>query len=262
MNHRLWTLERGEGPLVAVALHHGHAVRPDVADALAIDPADRLREEDPYTGLWTAVAPTRLVVHRSRFEVDMNRPRHEAVYDREVWGLTVWKGAGPPPDVRERSLRQYDAFYETLEAVVRDRVRRHGRVVVLDLHSYNHRRGGPWGPEADPADNPDVNLGTGSLDRERWGGVADAFVHALRGRTVLGRRLDVRENVRFQGGWLSLWVHRTFPTSACALAVDVKKFFMDEWSGRAEPDALHAIRDALGGAVRPAMEALGGREAA
>jgi hypothetical protein len=43
--------------------------------------------------------------------------------------------------------------------------------------------------------------------------------------------LDVRENVKFKGGELSKWVHRTFPTTGCCLAVEFKKTFMNEWTG-------------------------------
>lgn len=254
---RIWTLERGEGPLVAVALHDGHDVRPEVAEALALDEAERLREEDPYTGRWTTIAPTRLVVHRSRFEVDLNRPRHEAVYSGEAWGRPVWKGGdGPPSTVAARSLAQYDAFYRDVEALFREIVDRHGHVVVLDLHSYNHRREGPHAAEADPQGNPDVNLGTGSLDRARWGPVADAFLETLEGRTLLGRRLDVRENVRFQGGWFSRWVHRTFPGTGCDLAIEVKKFWMDEWTGEKNERMIRELRGALASTVPGVLEEL------
>lgn len=51
-----------------------------------------------------------------------------------------------------------------------------GRFVVYDLHSYNHRRDGPDRPAGAPEDNPDVNLGTGSMARDRWAPVGDAFL--------------------------------------------------------------------------------------
>ena len=41
-------------------------------------------------------------------------------------------------------------------------------IVVFDLHTYNHRRNGPDGPPADPAGNPQVNIGTGTMNRDRW----------------------------------------------------------------------------------------------
>lgn len=52
----IWRAERGRGPIVAVAVHDGHAVRDEIAGYLALDEPGRLREEDPFTGEWTAVA--------------------------------------------------------------------------------------------------------------------------------------------------------------------------------------------------------------
>src|SRR6185369_9772081 len=89
----IWQTEFGDGPLVACAIHDGHDVRPEVADCLRLDSAQRLYEEDPYTGEWTSIAPTRIVARRSRFEVDFNRSRDKAVYITPVdaWGLDVWR---------------------------------------------------------------------------------------------------------------------------------------------------------------------------
>ena len=102
----------GDGQLVAAAIHHGHAVRKEVFELLALDEETRLREEDPYTGLLTEAAPTRLIGLRSRFEVDLNRPRDKAVYQtpEDAWGLKVWR-TKLPQAVVDYSLAEYDAFY-------------------------------------------------------------------------------------------------------------------------------------------------------
>ena len=102
MADTIWWIEKGSGPLVATAIHDGHEVRPDVLDLMSIPEANRLREEDPFTGDWTAVAPTRVVGTRSRFEVDLNRPRDGAVYrtPADAWGLEVWKDGIPEPEGR------------------------------------------------------------------------------------------------------------------------------------------------------------------
>lgn len=254
---RLWKLERGYGPLVAVAVHHGHAVRDELQDLMALDEATRLREEDPFTGDWTKVAPTRFVVLRSRFEVDLNRQRERAVYrtPNDAWGLEVWKRE-PPDDVVARSLDEYDAFYDTMREVLEDIERRHGRFVVFDLHSYNHRREGPDGPAAEEEGNPQVNVGTGTLDRARWGGVVDNFVESMRSYDFPGGGLDVRENVKFKGGYLSRWVHDTFPSTGCVLAIEFKKFFMDEWTGEPDGHLVEAIGRALRSTVPGILGAL------
>lgn len=257
MRDKIWSLTEGNGPLVAAAIHDGYAVRPEVAARLALSPEERRREEDPFTGRWTDIAGTRLVGLRSRFEVDLNRPPDKAVYlnPEDAWGLDVWREP-LPPHVVDGSLAAYHAFYEAVERILRQKVERYGYVVVFDLHSYNHRRRGPEADPDDPADNPDVNVGTGSMDRSRWAPVVDRFMDDLHRFDFTGHRLDVRENVKFRGGYFPQWVHQTFPETGCALAIEVKKFFMDEWTGEPYPETLEAVRQALAATVPGVLEAL------
>lgn len=240
------TIVRGESPVVAAAVHDGHELRPEVAKLLALSDRERRREEDPCTGIWTRVSDSRIVARRSRFEVDLNRPRDQAVYLRpeDAWGLEIWKSP-PPEDVIRRSLAEYDAFYDVVDELLTQKKQRHGRFVVYDIHAYNHRRDGPDAAEADPAANPDINVGTGTMDRARWAPVVDRLITDLRSVDFLGRRLDVRENVNFEGGEFPAWVHRRFPDSGAAIALEFKKFFMDEWTDRQHDEIVHAIEQAL-----------------
>jgi N-formylglutamate deformylase len=257
MADRIWDERRGEGPLVAAAVHAGHATRDEVGQWLALDGADRRREEDPFTDEWTVVAPTCVVGTRSRFEVDLNRPREKAVYraPEDAWGLRVWKGE-PPDDLFARSLAAYDGFYEAVRSLFEAVRRREGRFFVYDLHTYNHRRAGPTGPPADGAGNPQVNVGTGTMDRAQWAPVVERFMDDLRAYPFPGGGLDVRENVKFRGGHFGLWLHENFPDAACAPAIEFKKFFMDEWTGEPERALLAAITDALRSTVPGVLEEL------
>jgi len=252
-----YTIDRGDGPLVAAALHDAHAVRPEIRDLLALSDAERRREEDPFTAPWTEVGDHRIVARRSRFEVDQNRPRDGAVYlePEQAWGLEVWRRR-PPDALVARSLSIWDRFHAEVGALFVDLAARYGRFVVFDLHSYNQRRGGPEAEPDDPRENPEVNLGTGSLDRERWEPVVERFLAELRRFDFLGRRLDVRENVRFLGGDLARWAHGAFPGSACVLAIEWKKFFMDEWTGEPFPRVTAEIRRALAAAAAGVREEL------
>ena len=74
-----WELRKGPGPLIGVALHAGHNLRAEIVPQLAIDEGQRFREEDPYSEYWTNVCGTQIITLRSRFEVDLNRPRETAV---------------------------------------------------------------------------------------------------------------------------------------------------------------------------------------
>ena len=257
MTDRIWQLQPGHGPLIATAIHDGHHVRDDVARFLALSDSDRLREEDPFTREWTEIAPVHVIGTRSRFEVDLNRPRDKAVYraPEDAWGLTVWKG-DPPPDMFEESLAEYDLFYDSMRGLFEEMSREYGHFVVLDLHSYNHRRHGPAGPMADTAGNPQVNVGTGTMNRGHWGPVVDAFIDTLRSFEFPGGRLDVRENVKFQGGRWPQWIHDTFPNSGVALAVEFKKFFMDEWTGIPDRAYIEAIQRALQATTPVVLNAL------
>lgn len=257
MESALWSTQFGDGPLVAVALHDGGRVRPEVAQLVKLDDHQRRREEDPFTGGWTSIAPTRVVAGRSRFEVDLNRPRELAVYrtPADAWGLDLWQSP-PTPEFVERSLVVYDDFYAHLRLLAERLVARHGHVVVFDLHSYNHRRDGPDAPCADPAANPDINLGTGSMRRDYWAPVVDRCLAELRGQPYLGRPLDVRENAKFFGGHMAEWLHGEFPESVCVLAIEVKKFFMGEWTGQLDQPVFDAVGLALRQAASGVVEAL------
>lgn len=231
-------------PVLASAIHAGHRMRGELLPYVALDDDTRLREEDPYTAAWTGCAPGHIVVRRSRFEVDVNRPRDRAVYlaPEDAWGLDVWRT--PLPDAMVgTSLQEYDDFYAAVAAVLDECVSLHGGFVLLDLHSYNHRRGGPDAAPDDPAENPEVNLGTGTMDRARWEPVIDAFVS-----TFAEEGVDIRENVKFRGGQLAAWVHGRYPTG-CVLAVEFKKTWMDEWSGVRDDRAHARIASLLADAV-------------
>ena len=212
---------------------------------MALGDADRLREEDPFTGQAVRNVGTHIVVHRSRFEFDLNRAAAEAVYvtPAQSWGLAVWRPGQPDEGLVQRSLALHAEYYEMLGALLSDIARSHRRFVLIDVHSYNHRRDGPTGEPTPQADAPDVNIGTFSMPREQWAFLLDPLMEAMRDFDFNGRRLDVRENVAFQGkGEQTRFVHANFPGQGCAIALEFKKFFMDEWSGEPDPAELAAMR--------------------
>ncbi len=257
MNETLWELTVGDNPLVATAIHNGHDTREEIAELLALDESSRLREEDPFTGELTVIADTRFVAFRSRFEVDLNRQREKAVYisPEDAWGLNIWKRK-PSNEIVQRSLKEHDTFHKEMKNLFSDLVTKFDRFVVFDLHAYNHRRNGPNGPPSNPEENPEVNIGTGTMDRNFWSPIVDRFITDLRNFNFLGRDLDVRENVRFRGGNFPRWIHENFPKTGCALAIEFKKFFMDEWTGIPDNMQLDAISDALKSTVPGILEEL------
>ncbi len=254
-----WELRSGPGPLVGVALHAGHNLRSEVVPLLAIDEERRFREEDPYSDYWTLVCGTQLLTLRSRFEVDLNRPREQAVYrtPEDAWGIQVWTN---PVDesVVEASLAEHDRFYKMLEKALSEIEARYGHFIVLDFHSYNHRRDGPGEAQADPASHPEINVGTGSMNRQLWAGVVNGFIREVRNAGFLGRQLDVRENINFRGRYLAEFVHTHFPGTGCVLAIEVKKIFMDEWTGLADTRQVAALHEAFRRGVAAILQELEG----
>jgi N-formylglutamate amidohydrolase len=242
-----WTVGRGFSPILGTAIHNGHEVRSDVEALMTLPAHDRLREEDPFTEFVIRDFSNRIVFHRSRFEVDLNRPREAAVYlsPEQAWGMDIWKEK-PPPATVEQLLTVHDAYYSMLRQVLQDIEERYKRFIVLDIHSYNYRRDGPEAPPSPLETAPDINIGTFSMDRDRWAHVVDPFMEKLRQFDFRGRRIDVRENVAFQGkGEQTRFIHKVFPKSGCAIAVECKKFFMDEWTCEPDRDALVALRAML-----------------
>jgi predicted N-formylglutamate amidohydrolase len=256
-----WTLHRGEGPVAAAAIHDGHGLRSEVAAVMALSDADRLREEDPFTAQAIAGVPTQIIAHRSRFEADLNRDAETAVYrtPEQSWGLKVWDG--PLSDaIAARSLDYYQRFYAAVGELLDEVAAKHPRFVLLDVHSYNHMRGGPDAPPTPAEEAPEINIGTFSMPREEWAWLLDPLMDAMRAYDFGGRYLDVRENVAFQGkGELTRFVHARYPGQACAIALEFKKFFMDEWTGEPDPTALHHMRGFIDHCAGTALDLLNGR---
>ncbi|MCJ8163747.1 N-formylglutamate amidohydrolase [Pontibacter sp. E15-1] len=252
-----YTIKRGESPLVGTAIHSGHDVRPNISNLFALAAEERLREEDPHTDEWVVITDNQIIGHNSRFELDLNRSPEKAIYRQpeDAWGLEVWQDE-LPDDLAQESMSRYDQFYADVKQMLTELKEKHGCFVVYDLHTYNHKREGAHGPAADPAENPEVNIGTGNMNREKWAPVVEAFIENLSAYSYEGRHLDVRENVKFKGGYFMRWIHDTFGDSACVMSIEFKKFFMDEWSGTPDHGQVQEIRKALEHTTRPVLQAL------
>jgi N-formylglutamate deformylase len=252
-----WEITRGDGPIIATAIHAGHDTRPEVEALLAVDEETRLREEDPHTDSWITIGDTQIRVHQSRFEFDLNRPRDKAVYlsPDDAWGIDLWTEE-PPATLVETSRSFWDAYYGEMEALCDELVEHHGHFVVLDLHSYNHRRNGPDAPVEDPELNPEINVGTESITEPKWNSLVQGFISDLHDLPFDGGHLDVRTNVRFKGGHFPSWVNSRYGDKGCALAIEVKKFFMNEWTSQTDEAIIGAIGEALEATIRGIREQL------
>ena len=245
----------GSSNILVTAIHAGSAMRSSMEKLCALDRSQRLREEDPFTDEWTTISDNRIIGLRSRFEMDLNRPREKAVYrvPDDCWGLQAWKGTLPLEEV-ERSLAGYDGFYERTGALVERLLDRHPRVFIYDLHSYNHQRQGP-GIDDDPSGAPEINLGTAHIELPLWERVVDALTDALRTGPD-GRAYDVRANVKFKGGYFGQWLHDRSGPRVCPVAIEFKKVFMNEWTGEPDRAAIHRIGELLAASIGPVSHAM------
>ena len=250
-----WSFTDSFVPVVATAIHAGHDLRPAVASCTALDDATRLREEDPFTDLLTSVGGSTAVAHRSRFEVDLNRSRGEAVYQtpEDAWGLELWRETLPAEEI-ERSRDLYDDFYFELG-------RRLDTLAERGPSSCSTCIRTTTGGTAPISRRPGRNEPRGQrryrcARPSALGPRRRRFLETLADQKVCGHRLDVRENVRFRGGELSRWVDRRYRGRGCALAIEFKKVFMDEWTGEPDQGHLEELRGALAVVVLALIEDL------
>ncbi len=218
-------------PIVCAAIHNGHALSEAVKKNLAISEDQQLYEEDPFTDKFTKICNNRIIGVTSRFEVDLNRSSDKCVYvtPQDSWGLKVRKEK-PSVKVLEESYRKYFEFYRETEKYLRKMAAEFGSFFVWDIHSYNHQRAGIDAPFDDPETNRDIMLGISNMD-PRWLGLVQKIKEKFEDFDYYGNQLSVTTNGKFPGGNFPRWIHNTFPQNACCIAIEFKKFFMDEWSG-------------------------------
>jgi N-formylglutamate amidohydrolase len=249
---------KGTSNLVATAIHDGHEVRPELLSHFNLSSHERLREEDPFTAEMSLIADNRITVNYSRFQADLNRDRKNAVYQKpeDAWGLQVWKGKLSSQHVEE-SLQYYDRFYAALKAYLDELLTQHPRLIIYDIHTYNHRREA-YDKYASVEENPELNLGTGNIVGEEWRNTIDAFINSAREFNYEGRHLDVRENVKFAGGYFSKWLGETYGNKVCPIAIEFKKFFMDEWTGEGDYYQIEHLKELLAYTTTSVLEAAEG----
>ncbi len=251
-----YSFKKGQSPIVFTAIHQGHSTRPELESLFNLNEAERLREEDPFTGDWAGLADNSITVHHSRFEADLNRPRKKAVYQipDDAWGLNIWKEK-LPEHVVNSSLTVYDQFYSQAERYFDELFSMHQQIIVYDIHSYNHRREGP-DVLANAEENPEINIGTKNMDRRFWNPVLEALTSHITHFNYNNRKLDVRENVKFKGGYFGEWLYEKYGSKICPISIEFKKYFMDELSGKPFENDLQLIGALLTGSRAPVLNAL------
>lgn len=245
MSNTTYTFTQGNSPIVATAIHDGHLTRDSILNLFKLNDEERLREEDPFTAKWVNISDNNIVVHHSRFETDVNRPREKAVYVKpeDAWGLNIWKKKLTEEIIHD-SLAVFDGFYAEAKKYFDALFLGHKNIVVYDIHSYNYRREAT-DKEADPERNPEINIGTKNMDHGKWQPVVDVLVNSIKNCDYDGRALDVRENIKFKGGYFGQWLYEQYGNKICPISIEFKKFFMDEWTGEPFEKDIRLINQLL-----------------
>lgn len=239
-----------QDPVLALAIHNGHLMHPELLQDCGISEADRLREEDPYTEAFAEAFPNRIIVYTSRFTVDLNRSPEQAIYlkPEDCWGLPVRRQPVSEP-LLEELRKDYAQWYSLLDFTLQRLLAKHPFLLVPDLHSFNHRRKGPEA-EADPQEqNPDIIIGRNNMPQEYYPWM-EKLRQKLDGQQVKGHKIDCRIDVKFTGGRLSRYVHQTYPDRVLCPAVEFKKIFMDEWTGELDSGFQAELANLFHKAVR------------
>ncbi|WP_262246584.1 N-formylglutamate amidohydrolase [Parapedobacter soli] len=244
----VYHVHKAHSPIIGTAIHDGHLIATPLLSYMHLQEHERFREEDPYTAYMAGVSASRILVETSRFQVDLNRRREEAIYRRpaDAWGLSVWEPMLPEVIINQL-LADYDRFYADVGQLLQWTIARFGKFVVLDIHSYNHRRETPLAV-ASIGENPEVNIGTGH-NHEKWKWLGQQLTRFLAHHQIDGMFIDVRENVKFKGGGFSEWINRNYGEYGCVLSLEFKKTFMDEWTGRVNIGHLNKLKSILGGCI-------------
>lgn len=217
-------------PVLALAIHNGHEMPAELLHICGIKDTDRLREEDPHTCRIAQNFANHICLLSSRFMVDLNRRPDMAVYQKpeDCWGL--YARTEPIPSAYLQALyAAYQSWYAMLDYQIEKLLAIHKSIVVLDLHSYNHRRGGPFAEPDPQLQNPDIIIGRSTMDSSYYP-VVHKLTQALNGLAIKGETLDCREDVKFPGGYLSRYLHAKYPHKVLSLSIEFKKIFMDEHS--------------------------------
>ena len=232
-------------PIVCTAIHNGHEVSKEVLKNLTINEEIRLMEEDPYTDRFTQFSSNTIIGRTSRFEVDLNRSKEKGIYinPEDAWGLNIRKETPSTLNISQ-SLEKYQEFYNSAKKYFLQLEEDFGKFFVYDIHSYNHHRKGSEAGFDDPMLNPEINIGTNTMP-EKWFPLIDKIQNKLISFDYFGRSLDVRTNVKFPGGHFSRWINNNFPDSVCCIAIEFKKFWMNEWTGEIYEDRLNKLIQAL-----------------
>ena len=223
-----------------VAMHAGGLVRSEILETMAVSKKDRFREEDPFTERFIQDLPIQIIGRDSRFEYDLNRAPHRAIYesDKKIWGIEVWKKKLTQKE-RNTSLTRHKEFHDLMDVVSEYLLKQNRHSVIFDVHSFCYQRHEnlTWFEDK----KPDINIGTEAVNRHLFGSVIDKLIEQLSITRINGYPIRIAENDIFKGGYMAKRLSKNHYNRLLVIALEYKKIFMDELTGELFKDELEKL---------------------
>lgn len=252
-----FTLTEPRAPEVPVIVEVPHAGLDVDAEALAtlVAPAHAIgRDADLYVDELYADAPdcgaTLLTANVSRYVCDLNRSEHDIDRDTVlgatgrpsphglIWRLTTENRAAiarplPRTELERRLNAYYRPYHDQLDLLVRDRLARHGFVIVVCGHSMPSR-----GRDHDEPGRERADIVPGTRQRTT---AAPAVIDAAE-RVAAQFHYSVAHDEPYRGGHTTVRYGR--PTTGIhAIQIELnRKLYMDELTLNKKPNEFRIMR--------------------
>ncbi len=253
-----FVLTEPRAPEVPIIVEVPHAGLEVDAEALAtlVAPASAIgRDADLYVDELYADAPdagaTLLTARMSRYVCDLNRSEHDVDRDT-VLGATgrasphglIWRSTTdnraaiarplPKAELERRLLAYYRPYHDRLDELVRDRLARHGFVIVVSGHSMPSR--GRDGHDDPGRERADVVPGT------RQQTTAAPAVIEVAERVAARFHFGIAHDEPYRGGHTTVRYGR--PTTGIhAIQIELnRKLYMDELTLSKKPNEFRVVR--------------------
>jgi formiminoglutamase len=203
----VFSLIRGDGPLILSMPHPGTDLPPDIAAALnprglGLEDTDwRMRElYAPIEARWR---PTIIEAKLSRYVIDLNRdPSGASLYPGQATtelvptttfdGAPIWRTAPDAGEVARRKALYFEPYHDALQAEIARVRAKNGFCLLWDCHSIRSVI-----PRLFEGKLPTLNLGSNS------GRSCAPAVQMAAERAMAGSGLTHVSNGRFKGGWIT-----------------------------------------------------------
>lgn len=236
-------------PHIILCQHSGTTVSDHILEKMDILDFNRDYETDLYLDRLFDNQPITFIATFSRYEFDTNRTKETSLYltPELAWGAKVYN---EPLKVEEKAelLSKFQEFYNYFEILVSEIIKTFGKCIIYDIHSYNITHPDRIGKEL-----PLFNVGTMSIDREKYASTVDNWLEELNKININGET-GAKENYLFGGkSGMAKHISTNFP-DALIFPVEIKKFYMNEKSSELYEDNFTALGYHLNKAINNNVE--------